>query len=400
MTAATKALAAGAAMAGVTLIAACAGGNAPLPPTISYANCTAPDGLGLIIGAHRDVPAPQLSATMQCDLQDAIQHREPVFIVIADGQPSARELTLIPVTGGTAAGRAARIADDIKIVLADISKARPSNDGVDDLAALAIASDEAHSLRRPHATLILADSGLDDRGALNFTQAGMLATEPGDVTGQLKSYGDDPRLSGMSVILSGIGYVAPPQAPLPVNLRANLTSIWQAVVVSSGGKVAAVDPDPVSGPSMRTPYAVNRVPVPPQVPVRPGPGKTIVFNAASPVSFVANSAEFLDPAAARQALMPIGRWLRADPRRRATITGTTMNYGSFAGQVRLSFARARAAEEVICSAGAAPDQVTVRGVGSHFPQYKMPDKTSDGSPLPAAALANRSVRISFHGLAA
>jgi len=393
MTAVTKTLAAGAAMAGVTLIAACAGGNVPLPPPGTSASCTAPDGLGLIIGAHRDVPAPQPSATMQCELQKAIRNHEPVFIVIADGQPSAHELSLIQVTGGTKAGRAARIAEDVRIALADISKARPSNVGVDDLAALDIAGDEAHSLKRPHATLILADSGLDDRGALNFARAGMLAARPGDVTGQLKSYGEDPHLSGMSVILSGIGFVAPPQTPLPVSLRANLTSIWQAVIASSGGKVTAVDPDPVSGPSVRTPFAVNRVPVPAQVPVHPGPGKTIVFNAASPVSFVANTAEFLDPAGAQHALSPIGHWLAANPNGRATITGTTMNYGSYAGQVRLSFARARAAEKVICLAGASPDQLKVRGVGSHFPQYKRPDKAADGSPLPAAALANRSVRI-------
>ena len=392
MTAVTKTLAAGAAMAGVTLIAACAGGNALPVRTISSVGCTAPDGLGLIIGAHRDAPAPQPSATMQCELQNAIRNHAPVFMVIADGQPIARELTLIPVTGGTEAGRVARIAEDVRIVLADIGKARPGNAGVDDLAALAIASDEALSLRRPHATLILADSGVDDRGALSFTRPGMLAARPGDVTAQLRSYREEPHLSGMSVILSGIGFVAPPQAPLPVSLRANLTSIWRAVIASSGGK-ATVDPDPVSGPSVRTPYAVKPVPVPPQKPVNPGPGKTIVFNAASPVSFVANTAKFLDRAAAQRALSPIGRWLAADPNRRAMITGTTMNYGAYAGQVRLSLARAWAAEKVICLAGASPDQLKVRGVGSHFPQYKMPDKAANGSPLPAAALANRSVRI-------
>ena len=95
--------------------------------------------------------------------------------------------------------------------------------------------------------------------------------------------------------------------------------------------------------------------------MRPGSGKTIVFNAASPVSFVANSAAFLAPAEASPALLPIARWLRADPRRRATITGTTMNYGSYPGQVHLSLARARATEKVLCAAGASPGQITVRG---------------------------------------
>jgi outer membrane protein OmpA-like peptidoglycan-associated protein len=399
MTALTKALVAGVTAAGLGLIAACGGNTVPPPadandpPAVA---CAPPHGLGVIIGAHRNVPAPRLSANVLCELQDAIVKGEPVFMVVADGQPTVSTLSLLPVTGGTPAGRAARLSENLRIVRSAVSKARPGHAGVDDLAALGVASDEARSLGEPHTTLVLADSGLDDRGALNFTAPGMLAAQPDDVTRQLSSDGNQPHLKGMSIILSGIGYTAPEQAPLPISLRTNLTSIWQAVVVSAGGKVAAVDPNPVSGPSVRTSFAVNLVPVPHQAPVRPGPGKTVVFHQGSPVSFVANLAEFIDPAAARKALIPIGRWLAADPRHRATITGTTMNYGTYASQVQLSFARARAAETVLRSAAAAPDQISVRGVGSHFPQYKRPDKAPDGSPLPAAARANRSVRIRLY----
>jgi OmpA-OmpF porin, OOP family len=402
MTAVTKALVACVATCGVALTAACSAGNsgpqsAAGDDAAVITTCPTPDGLGLVIGAHRNVPAPQLSGTVLCELKSAITSGKPVFVVVADGDPSVRTLSLVPVTGGTPAGRAARIAQNIMTVSDAVSAARPSHPGVDDLAALAVAGDEARSLGIPHASLVLADAGLDDRGALNFTRRGMLAAEPSDLTGQLKGDAEEPDLSGMSVTLSGIGYIAPPQMPLPVSLRTSLTSIWSAVIVSSGGKVAAVDPHPVSGPSVRTPYTVNSVPVPAQAPVRPAPGSTVVFNAQSAVSFVANSAKFLDPAEARKALTPIGRWLQADPVRRATIVGTTMNYGSYAGQVRLSLVRARAAAAVMRAAGASADQITVRGVGSHFPQYVLPDKSADGSPLPAAAVANRSVRITLAG---
>lgn len=362
--------------------------------------CTTPDGLGLIIGAHRNVPAPHLSPRAVCDLTMAITHSKQVFVVEADGSPSVRQLHLIPVTGGNQAGQAARIAEDVSLVREAVSRIRPGNPGVDDLAALAVAGDEARTLSLPHAVLILMDAGLDDRGALNFTRPGLLAAEPGDLTRQLKGGGDDPHLKGMSVILSGIGYTAAPQPPLPVSLRTNLTSIWSAVTAASGGTVAAIDPDPVSGPSVGTRYPVGRVPIPAQRAARPRPGRKLVFDAQSPVSFVGNSAAFIDPGAARSALAPIGRWLHANPRRHATIIGTTMNYGRYAGQKRLSFARARAAAVIIRSAGASAGQITVRGVGSHFPQYVRPDKSADGSPLPAAAVANRSVRITLSGPAA
>jgi outer membrane protein OmpA-like peptidoglycan-associated protein len=403
MTSASKALVACVATVSVALTASCSGGNPGTQPAggggdaVVVATCPEPEGLGLVIGAHRNVPVPQLSGIVLCELKSAITNGKPVFVVVADGEPSVRVLSLVPVTGGTTAGRAARIAQDIMTAGQAVSEARPSHPGVDDLAALAVAGDEARSLGIPHATLVLADAGLDDRGALNFTRPGLLAAEPSDLTGQLSRNAEEPDLRGMAVTLSGIGYVAPPQAPLSVSLRANLRNIWSAVVISSGGKVAMVDPHPVSGPSVRTPYLVNPVPVPAQPPVRPGPGSTVVFNAQSAVSFVANSAEFLDPAEARGALTPIGRWLRADPRRRAVIVGTTMNYGSYAGQVRLSLARARAAAAVVRWAGASADQITVRGAGSHFAQYLRPDKSADGSPRPAAAVANRSVRITLAG---
>jgi outer membrane protein OmpA-like peptidoglycan-associated protein len=385
------------------LSAACSLGGAPgqgLGDDSPGPTCTTPDGLGLIVGAHRNVPAPRLSPRARCDVTMAITHRKPVFVVVADGSPSAYRMHITPVTGGNQAGLNAQIGEDRLLVSKAVSRIRPGNPGVDDLAALAVASDEARTLGLPHAVLILMDAGLDDRGALNFTRPGMLAAEPGDLTRQLKGGGDDPHLKGMSVILSGIGYTTQPQPPLTVSQRANLTSIWSAVITASGGTVMAIDPDPVSGPSVRTQYPVGRVPIPAQRAARPRPGRKLVFDAQSPVSFVGNSAAFIDPGAARSALAPIGRWLHANPKRHATIVGTTMNYGSYAGQKRLSFARARAAAVVIRSAGASAGQITVRGVGSHFPQYVRPDKSADGSPLPAAAVANRSVRISLSGPAA
>lgn len=400
----TKALTGSVMVSVAALTAACSlAGAAPQPlggGSAAAVTCTTPDGLGLIIGAHRNVPAPQLSPLALCDLTMAITHGRQVFVVEADGSPSVLRLHLIPVTGGTQAGQAARIAEDVLLVRKAVSRIRPGNPGVDDLAALAVASDEARTLGRPHAVLILMDAGLDDRGGLNFTRPGMLAAEPGDLTRQLRGSGDDPHLKGMSVVLSGIGYTAAPQLPLPVGLRTNLTGIWSAVIVASGGTVTAIDPNPVSGPSVQARYPVGRVPVPAHRAARPRPGRKLVFDAQSPVSFVGNSAAFIDPATARSALAPIGRWLHANPMRHATIVGTTMNYGSYAGQKRLSFARARAAAVIIRSAGASASQITVRGVGSHFPQYMRPDKSADGSPLPAAAAANRSVRITLSGPAA
>ena len=63
----------------------------------------------------------------------------------------------------------------------------------------------------PHADLVLIDSGLDDRGALDFTVPGLVAATPAEVAGQLKASGNLPDLRGFTVILVGIGYTAAPQ---------------------------------------------------------------------------------------------------------------------------------------------------------------------------------------------
>lgn len=57
--------------------------------------------------------------------------------------------------------------------------------------------------------------------------------------------------------------------------------------------------------------------------------------------------------------------------------------------------RARAAAALVIAGGAADRQITVRWVGSHFPEYNHAERLRDGSLDPIVANTNRSVRISF-----
>ncbi|MGH3393379.1 MAG: OmpA family protein [Streptosporangiaceae bacterium] len=392
-------LASAAILTGAALLAA---GCTPLTPVISMqaqpvATCGRPHAVVLIAGAHRDAPAPALGPQVSCRLTAAIEGKKPVILVEASGQPEVITMRLLPVGTGTLAQQGSpRVAEDLRRVQQDVADLRPHSPGVDDLAALAIAADAARSAGAPHAELILLDSGLDDRGALDFTTPGMIAADPAEVAHQLAASGNDPNLHGFGVLLVGLGYTAPPQPPLAAKWRGNVSQIWTAVIRSSGGRSELI-PQPAQGGPVRTSEPVQLIPVPADQPVklRPqAPAAPIVFTGESPVRFQPDSTAFVDPAAARHALLPISRWLAADRSRRAWLEGTTADLGPIAGQVALATHRAQRVRVELVTLGAHHDQISCTGVGSNFPQFR-PDRNAAGVLLAGPAALNRSVRITL-----
>lgn len=362
--------------------------------TTSASGCGRSEGLVLVIGAHRNEPAPSLDQRLTCQVAAAIRAGQPVRIVVASGQPQLISPQLIKVTGGTLAQQNSPwVQEDLKRIVTAVAAARPTSPGVDDLAALSIAADAMRSAGAPRAEVALVDSGLDDRGVLDFTVPGMLAAAPAEVASQLKSTGNLPYLRGLTVLLVGIGYTAPPQAPLTEKWRSNLTQIWATVLRSSGAEVEIV-PQPAQGASVQADEPVRLIPVPWDQPVRPTTGKAIVFTGTSPVRFEPNTTILVDPAAALRALTPIAKWLAADPARRALLVGTTADVGPMEGQVELSVLRADRVRKALIALGAFPAQISTKGVGSHFPQF-IYDRNASGTLLAGPATLNRSVRITL-----
>jgi outer membrane protein OmpA-like peptidoglycan-associated protein len=315
--------------------------------------------------------------------------------VVPSGQPRLIDPQLVSVHGGTLAQQGSpRVRQDVQRVLAAIAAARPDSPGVDDLAALAVAADEARSTGNPHAELVLIDSGLDDRGALDFAVPGMVAATSAEVVHQLAASGNLPDLRGFTALLVGLGYTAPPQAPLSAKWRSNISQIWTGIVTAAGASIMII-PQPGQGPSVRTDQAVRLVPVPSIQPVKPQRITTIVFTQDSPVRFQPDSTAFVDPAAALRALTPIARWLSASPTRHAQLEGTTADVGPMSGQIALSRLRAGQVRAELIALGASSAQLSVKGVGSNFRQFT-PDRNVAGVLLAGPAALNRSVRITLN----
>jgi OmpA-OmpF porin, OOP family len=361
--------------------------------------CPHPEGVVLIIGAHLNVPAPSLSPAQDpriaCLVTAAIKNNKPVMIVVADGQPTLIRVKLTNGTGSLAQQDSPWVTKDVQRVDAAVTAARPNSAGIDDLAALAVAADAARAAGVPDSRLVLLDSGLDDRGALDFTVPGVLAALPSEVVDQLRKDSELPPLQGFTVILAGLGYTSPPQALPSVKWRDNITAIWAAVTAAAGAQVQVI-PVPMQGPSIRTSEPVTPIRVPTEKPVTPVGGRTFVLNGLSAARFMPNSTAFADPAAAEQALARFARWLAADPVRHAWLVGTTADVGPMAGQVKLSIQRADRVRAALIALGASAAQISVKGVGSNFPQFR-PDRSPSGTLLAGPAALNRSVRITLRG---
>jgi OOP family OmpA-OmpF porin len=348
----------------------------------------------LIVGAHRDAPQPSLAPLVVCQLSTAVQAGQPVRIVVASGQPQLITPKLPSQANATLAQQHGPwVSRDVGLIEGAVAAARPDAPGVDDLAALAVAADEARTLGAADANLVLTDSGLDDRGALDFAVPGLLAATPAEVAQQLKATGNLPDLRGFTVTLVGVGYTAAPQPPLSAKWRSNLTAIWTAVLQAAGARVEVI-PQPGQGPSVSTAEPVRLILVPASQPVAPAYHKTLVFTGASPVRFQPNTTAFVDPAGAVQALTPVARWLAGNRSRHAWLEGTTADVGPISGQIALSRQRAARVRAVLIGLGAAAAQISTTGVGSDFPQFAR-DRNAAGTLLAGPATLNRSVRITL-----
>lgn len=369
--------------------------------TVAAASCPHPGAVVLVVGAHRDVPAPALVPSQDprvtCLISAAIRDKKPVLIVVADGQPKAIRLALPDGTGSLAQQNSPWESQDLTQVEAAVAAARPDSAGADDLAALVVAADAVRTVGARHAWLVLLDSGLDDRGALDFTVPGMLAAAPAEVARQLSRDGGLPPLHGFTVVLAGLGYTAPPQVLPSAKWRSSITAIWAAVAAAAGARVEVI-PVPVQGPSVRTGEPVELVPMPTVQPVIPVTGHTFVLNGESAARFLPNRTAFADPAAAARVLRRFAGWLAADPARHAWLVGTTADVGSMVGQIKLSVRRADRVRAELVALGASFAQISVKGVGSDFPQFK-PDRSPSGTLLPGPATLNRTVRITLGRLA-
>ncbi|MDX3455456.1 OmpA family protein [Streptomyces sp. ME02-8801-2C] len=357
------------------------------PPPASGCPAAETKALALVLGAHANSPAPQPSRYVNTLLDAAVDAKAPVVVVRVDGSPETVFSEAFRTNGQNDPARAADRKAYIKRVKAVLRSTKAERPEADPLTALALAARAVG----PGGTVAIVDSGLQTVAPLDFRESGVLDAEPGDVAAFLARNASLPQLTGINVVLNGIGDTAVPQESLPLRRQGNLVAIWQAIAQKAKAACVSVDTTPRQGHSLPDTPAVSRVPVPAVETYTAGCGDHVLRNDGS-VGFKPDLAVLRDPEAARTALRELAGWATTHDAK-VRLTGTTASAGTEAGRTRLSLQRAEAVRTLLVDLGVPADRITVRGVGINWPGYVM--DRADGTLLPGPAEHNRSVILTL-----
>lgn len=378
-------------LVGALALAAC-GGAADAQTTPEPRNCDLPAGpVALVLGQRANSPAVPETGTelLVAAIDHAIESETWLSLVEVDGDPDQVQSQTVELTAKNGPAR----EDERRALVSAIGQAvldiRADDSEADVLAALALAAREVHA-HGDQGTIIVRDSGLQTSGVLNHTEEGMLLAAPGEVADYLSQQQALPDLSGITVILSGIGDTTSPQSDLTPAIRSRLIDQWATLAESAGAACTDVDTtpatlDPPPGLPSVTPVALPAPPEPvldPQQPLRLG---------EESVGFKPDSDEMIDPDEATANLGALAEELAASGQR-VLLTGTTATGGTPEYRKDLSERRAAAVKQALVELGVSQNQVDTEGVGIEHPQH-VPDLAPDGTLLPGPATQNRAVFV-------
>ncbi|MET9223832.1 OmpA family protein [Streptomyces sp. NPDC003300] len=340
--------------------------------------------VALVLGARANTPAPRLTPAALSLVDTAIDGGQLISVVGVDGAPDVEFRGAFEDTGKNGSRSAKDHDTFVKSLTNTIHRMKAGRPEADLLAALA----EAAGNVGPGGTVVVADSGLQTVAPLDFRRDGVLDAQATDVADFLKRQGSLPQLTGISVLFSGVGDTAPPQARLPLPEHKNLVAIWKAIAVEAGAECVAADPVPATGAAVPHTPAVSVVKVRPLETYPPSCGNHVLRNSGS-VGFLPDTSVLRDRPAAAVALRELADWAVAHHAKIGLI-GTTASAGTADGRRRLSLDRATAVRDVLVSLGVPAHDITLRGVGTRWPGH-VQDLDSEGRLLPGPAERNRSV---------
>ena len=372
--------------AGALLLAGCATSQNAEPSNVP--GCPLPDGaVGIAAAGRANAPIVEATPAIIAAINHAIDQQTHLTIVDTGGTPGVvQEGDLMSTTKNGPARE-----DERKKNLAGIGAAlqgvQSTTPEANPLEALALAARSVKAYGST-GTVVLADSGLQTTGALNYTKDGMLLAEPQELATAVKAAGQLPDLNGITVALTGIGDTIAPQAPLDNATRARLGQQWAALATAAGAACVYLDVKPNAQASPTGAPDVSEV--------TPPPPPVFEFDTPIPLrddvlAFKDNSPELIDPAAAQASLAALVTGLKASTGE-ILLTGTTASGGAKSGRQQLSAQRAQTAKDLLVQMGIPAERITSKGVGTDFPSYQ-PDTDESGRQIPEIAAQNRSVIV-------
>lgn len=388
-------------LAGCGLLGACAAPGAP------GAEAETPVALAIVVGNHKNAKPYNLDAPEVTDeIYRAVCTRGYVSIIVADGAPAPFAGMLINGSGkiGLTQAQIDEMNESItQDVLAQLRAARAQSPEVDTLEAISVAVRSLSAApENSEKRLLVIDTGLSTAGYLNFAAGNAVEASPEAMARQLDERAAIPPLTDIGVRWVGLGDTQHPQAALSKRQLGNLRQIWAAVLARGGAAgLEILDTLPLGGESEGSLPGVTCVPLLAEPPVE-GQAQTqepILFGEQH-IRFIADTADYADPAAVARALRETADMLCENPASEFLVVGATASGRDEERCLALSRERAQRVCDTLAELGAAPGQLRAVGLGSADP-WHLEDLNSDGTHNENAP-ANRKVVIvpAGHPLAA
>src|SRR4051794_40433567 len=389
----TRATAVAMALPVLLMVAGCGGdptasSSAPDVAPAGHISCPLPDGPVAIAASTRaDSPALEGTPSIEAVFQHAVSEEEHVTLFDTDSSPSKLGEISLASTAKNSQARDQESANQLSRLNSGLHRIRANAPEAEPLGALDQASRSVHS-QNTRGTVVLMDSGLQTAGALRYQSENLLLASGQDIVGYLRTSKELPDLSGLTVVLSGIGDTSRPQASLDIASRNRLVEQWTAIAKAGGAACVHVDSQPLTNAAPTSLPRVSRVTVP--KPTRPKLhlDRAIALREDS-VGFQDNSDKLRDPSLARKALQTLATQIR-EGGHRVSLVGTTATAGNEQGRRQLSLERAEAVKHVLTSLGVPAGDISTRGAGIHYAAH-VKDLDREGNVVPEAAIKNRAV---------
>ncbi len=365
----------------LTLVMAGCGLGAP-------SQASGPDRIEIIATAASIEAQPTLTSTTEQLVRSGIESDRGVLHLKVEGTNGPNDVLTLDLVARRghevehSADRRRNLADQkLAELRGALERAAGSSGTVDTLGTL------AHISRMPASTTaVVVTSGLQTDGPLSIEQLGWDHVGSPEMLDEAQRRGLIPDLAGKSVIFSGLGDVAGPQAELPDQLRRRLAEMWRGLCLRGGASRCDVDQQPLTGAPVST-VPVPLVTVPAQPPLNLPTAFESRLELSADVLFepdgVALVPEAVNVIKALSTRIPHGAHV--------SLTGHTASVGPADSARALSLRRAEAVRDALVTAGVSGAAITATGVGYDDPI--VPDRDQAGQLIPRAAQQNRTVIV-------
>lgn len=368
----------------------------------AFAGCSSneeeqePQSLALVIANRENFPKLSLNTdSIYSKIYDACYSFGKVTAVVSDGSPFlAGDYTINKPDVNVDKAKKKQLAkNNTQAIITQLSTAYAKEPEGDTLKAISNAADSLSSSSE-NKTLLVFDNCLSTAGILNFANQNIIEADTDTIVEQLEQMNAVPRVEGMDIIITGLGQTAGKQKPLPDSYKAKLEELYTAILKRGGASSITINREPI-------PSEENNDVALPKCSVVTVVEDELDLSSAIPevvklddekISFVADTADFINEKKVQEALKPISKVLIENEDIKILVVGSTATAGSIEGCKQLSEERADKVKAELIKFGVSAKNIRTIGAGQSSTPLRVND-VINGKLIENEAKKNRAVYI-------